>query len=116
MQRDLKIIARKALATIVSSLTRTTMTLVFLYSSQLYELFSSFSYHQKYLLRQQGDVMSALNLSDKDLVTSHVATRLNGYCGGYGSLEALEDEMPKFSLPENVQKRVHGIMSRKSYH
>ena len=92
------------------------MTLVFLYSSQLYELFSSFSYHQKYLLRQQGDVMSALNLSDKDLVTSHVATRLNGYCGGYGSLEALEDEMPKFSLPENVQKRVHGIMSRKSYH
>ena len=73
------------------------------------------SYHQKYLLRQQRDVLSALNLPDKDLVTSHVAARLNGYCGGYGSLEALEEEMPKFNLPENIQKRVRGIMSRKSY-
>ena len=72
------------------------------------------SYHQKYLLRQQRDVLNALNLSEKELVSSHVAARLNGYCGGYGTLEALDGEMTKFDLPENVQKRVRGIVSRKT--
>ena len=71
------------------------------------------SYHQKYLLRQQRDVLTALNLTDEELITSHVATRLNGYCGGYASLEALDNEMPNFNLPENIQKRVRGIVSRK---
>ena len=73
------------------------------------------SYHQKYLLRQQRDVLTALNLSDKELVTSHIAARLNGYCGGYGTVDALNEEMPKFNLPENIQKRLLGIMSRKSH-
>lgn len=72
-------------------------------------------YHQKYLLRQQRDVLDALNLTDKELVTSHVAARLNGYCGGYGTIDALNEEMPQFNLPENIQKRLQGIMSRKSY-
>lgn len=72
------------------------------------------SYHQKYLLRQQRDVLKALNLTEQEIVTSHIATRLNGYCGGYGSLEALDREMPNFNLPENIQKRVQGIVSRKS--
>ena len=72
------------------------------------------SYHQKYLLRQQRDVLTALNLTEEEIVTSHIATRLNGYCGGHGSLEALDTEMPKFNLPENIQKRVRGIVSRKS--
>ena len=77
-------------------------------------IFPYHSYHQKYLLRQQSDVLTALDLSDKDLVTSQVATRLNGYCGGHGSLDALEEEMPQFNLPENIQKSVRGIMSHKS--
>ena len=70
------------------------------------------SYHQKYLLRQQRDVLSALGLSDEALITSHVAARLNGYCGGNGTLEALEAEMASFGLPPNVQDRVRKQVSR----
>lgn len=66
------------------------------------------------MLRQQRDVLSALNLSEKEIVTSRIATRLNGYCGGFGSLETLDKEMPMFCLPDNIQKRVRGIVSRKS--
>ena len=58
--------------------------------------------------------MTALNLLEKELITSHIAARVNGYCGGNGSLEALDEEMPKFNLPENLQKRLRGIVSRKS--
>jgi len=44
------------------------------------------SYHQKYLLRQHQDIHRTLKLSDKELISSTAATRLNGYCGGYGKL------------------------------
>ena len=75
-----------------------------------------YSYHQKYLLRQQRDILQSLNLSDKELITSHVACRLNGYCGGYGTLQELEKEMPGFKLPANVQERVKGVVARGRFH
>lgn len=72
------------------------------------------SYHQKYLLRQQRDVCDALGLSDKEIITSHIATRLNGYVGGHGSLEALEKEMPSFNLSTKLQERVKSLVGRGS--
>jgi hypothetical protein len=36
-------------------------------------------------------IFDSLNLSDKDLITSHVAARLNGYLGGYSTIEAFEE-------------------------
>ncbi len=76
----------------------------------------SYSYHQKYLLRQQRDVLKALNLTDEELITSHAAARLNGYCGGNGSVEELEKELPSFALPSNIQDRVRRLVSRGSFH
>ena len=73
-------------------------------------------YHQKYLLRQQRDILKALNLTDEELVTSHAAARLNGYCGGYGSKVELEKELPSFNLPTNIQDRVRNIVARGSMH
>lgn len=72
------------------------------------------SYHQKYLLRQQNDVLSALGLTDKELITSHVAARLNGYVGGHGNVDSLEKELPDFKLPEKAQERIKRIVSRGS--
>ena len=72
----------------------------------------TFSYHQKYLLRQQSDVYRALGLSDEDLITSSIACRLNGYCGGYGTKAALEEELPAMDLPPNVQDRVRRLAGR----
>ena len=70
------------------------------------------SYHQKYLLRQQRDVLQALNLSDEELIRSHAACRLNGYCGGYGKLDELEKELPQFNLSANAQQRVKILTQR----
>jgi len=55
-------------------------------------------------------------LSDAELITSHIACRLNGYCGGYGSLAELEKELPFFKLPERTQERVKGIVARGRLH
>ena len=71
-----------------------------------------FSYHQKYLLRQQRDILQALNLSDEELVRSHAACRLNGYCGGYGKVNELEKEMPRFNISADAQQRVR-ILTQK---
>ncbi len=56
--------------------------------------------------------MQALKMSDAELITSHVACRLNGYCGGYGSMASLEKELPSFKLSPDIQGRVKGIVSR----
>nr|KAG5686493.1 hypothetical protein BaRGS_018745 [Batillaria attramentaria] len=45
-------------------------------------------YHQKYMLRQYPQLISALKLTDSELIKSSVAARLNGYIGGFGSVEA----------------------------
>lgn len=75
-----------------------------------------YSYHQKYLLRQQRDILQALKLTDKELITSHAAARLNGYCGGNGTLEQLEKELERFGLPPTIQDRVRRLVSRGSFH
>ena len=79
-------------------------------------LLPSLSYHQKYLLRQQRDVLRGLNLTDEELINSHTAARLNGYCGGHGTLQNLEKELPSFNLPPDVQERVRQLVSRGSFH
>lgn len=73
-------------------------------------------YHQKYLLRQQRDILRELNLSEAELITSHTACRLNGYCGGYGSLSEFDREAQSFRLSSNTQERVRKIVSRGAMH
>lgn len=36
-----------------------------------------------------------LGCTEDELITSHTATVLNGYAGGYGTAEGLEKELPK---------------------
>lgn len=50
-------------------------------------------YHQKYYLRRSQELMAALQTvypDDADMVNSTAAARLNGYVGGYGTLEDLQ--------------------------
>lgn len=49
------------------------------------------SYHQKYLLRQHAPLLGSMGLNSKQIITSYVASKLNGYVGGYGS----EDQFDK---------------------
>jgi len=55
-------------------------------------------YHQKYMLRQHYNLFKSLGLSDKALVSSHTAARLNGFVAGYGGLAAFEKEREKLGL------------------
>jgi len=56
-------------------------------------------YHQKFSLRSNKALMSHFEqLPEDDFVNSSVASRLNGYVGGYGSDTALRAEMDGFSL------------------
>ena len=87
------------------------MCILILYT---YNFHSIYSYHQKYLLRQQREIVRGLGLSDAELITSHAACRLNGYVGGYGKLEDLKQELPRFKLGPKVVERIKAIVSQGS--
>ena len=56
---------------------------------EFYSIFFICSYHQKYIMQKHEWLMSALNLKrGQELIDSVIATRLNGYLGGYGEKES----------------------------
>ena len=62
------------------------------------------AYHQKYYLRQAPNLMQEFSLvypNDSDFVDSTAAARINGYVGGYGTLEALQEEVGKLGSAMN---------------
>lgn len=43
------------------------------------------------MLRRYTDILDSLNLTNHDLITSPLASKLNGYLGGYGDKQAFEE-------------------------
>jgi len=73
------------------------------------------NYHQKYLLRRDSYVLSTLGFKqDERLTRSYVASRLNGYVGGYGMLRDFEAEVRKLGLPQKTESYVRNMLSRNS--
>ena len=76
-------------------------------------------YHQKYYLQQVPELFkdfSAIYPEVADLVTSTAAARVNGYLGGYGSLETLPTEIDDLGLSQTGKERlleIVGAMDRK---
>ncbi len=67
------------------------------------------AYHQKHRLRQNSELMrefQAMYASDEDFTNSTAAARINGYLDGYGSLDALEEELGSLGLPPEVRKKL----------
>ena len=75
-----------------------------------------YSYHQKYLLRQNNGIFRALKLSDKELIKSTTAARMNGYCGGFGKLADLEKEIDSFGLDQKTEQELRRIVGRGTHH
>ena len=48
------------------------------------------SYHQKYMLRSHRTLLQSLRLSEREILKSHIAAKLNGYVGGFGNLSDFE--------------------------
>ena len=79
------------------------------------EFYLAEAYHQKYYLRQESDIMkelSAIYPSTEDFIASTATARLNGYAGGYGTLETLRDGLGEFGLSAAGNKRLLEIAER----
>ncbi|KUK62808.1 MAG: Peptide methionine sulfoxide reductase MsrA [Synergistales bacterium 58_81] len=64
-------------------------------------------YHQKFALKGTPaiyDEFRGLFPREEDLVASTAAARANGYLGGYGTLEQLDQDLPMLGLSSESQK------------
>ncbi|OXA58860.1 Peptide methionine sulfoxide reductase [Folsomia candida] len=78
------------------------------------DFYEAENYHQKYLLQSYPRILSQLDIEPgEQLVRSFVATRLNGYIGGYGSMKAFENELEQLALPPQVEQSIKNQISNK---
>lgn len=79
------------------------------------EFYLAEGYHQKYRLQQAGDLLDefrAIYPDDADFVNSTAAARVNGYLGGYGTLEALQAEFEGLGLSPAAQEALLDRLDR----
>ena len=79
-------------------------------------IFTSFrcSYHQKYMLQHHPWLLESLDINPgEQLISSHVAARINGYIGGYGKVQDFNAEGPKLGLNEKMVEYVARKMTSK---
>lgn len=72
-------------------------------------------YHQKYYLSHELDLLNELRTiypAFEDFVSSTAVARVNGYVGGYGTLETLEEELGSLGLSEAGKMRLLKIADR----
>ena len=63
-------------------------------------------------MQQHPWLMNTLDIEPGDeLNNSFVATRINGYIGGYGTLSALEAELPSLKLDDKVADYIRRAMA-----
>ena len=58
----------------------------------------------------QPEIFKELHLSDKQLLSSRLASQLNGYCGGYGTLEEFERDLPSFNISLASQEKIKELI------
>ena len=74
-----------------------------------------FSYHQKYLLQKYPHILVDLDMEPGEpLKHSYAAARINGYVGGYSSVENWKKECPNLDLPATIEAAVTKILTGKS--
>lgn len=72
-----------------------------------------FSYHQKYRLQQHRDLTKLLGLNSlEDLVSSHIAARLNGYVVGRGGVKQFDAEAPKLGINEELATEIRKYVAK----
>jgi len=72
-------------------------------------------YHQKYILRQRGKLLrefEAMYPDPADFTDSTAAARVNGYLGGNGTAEMLEQEIDRLGLTPAGAQTLRGYVQR----
>jgi peptide-methionine (S)-S-oxide reductase len=85
--------------------------------TQASEFYLAEGTHQKYQLRRDKDLLlefTAMYPDEAELVRSTAAARVNGYLGGHGSLERLEDELGTLGLSVASGERLLRIVGRRA--
>ena len=70
-------------------------------------------YHQKYMLKGDAELvreMVRIFPGKQDFVDSTAAARLNGYAGGYGTLEQLDKEIHRMGLSPRGRMRLDNLV------
>jgi len=71
-------------------------------------------YHQKYILQRNPHILEELDIEPgEELIHSYVATRLNGYLGGYGSLDDFDKECKDLQIPKSVENFVRAQFAKR---
>jgi len=74
------------------------------------------NYHQKYLLRSYPLLFRLFGFDDRSLIDGHVAAKVNGYIGGYGSLEQFERDSAVWQLNEQQSTALRTVIARGGVH
>jgi len=74
------------------------------------------NYHQKYLLRSHPLLFRLFGFSDRELVDSHVAAKVNGYIGGYGTMKQFDEDSANWELGDQQVKALKAIVARGGVH
>ena len=79
------------------------------------EFYLAEDYHQKYWLRQKRDLLKELSTiypTDRGLVDSTAAARINGYLANHGTAESLRAEFNDPDLSPQVREKLLKIVSK----
>ena len=73
------------------------------------EFYAAEDYHQKYALQHDAAIMQEFKTmypSFDKIVSSTAAARVNGYLGGFGSIETLREEIDSYGLSRSSGTRL----------
>lgn len=71
------------------------------------EFYEAEDYHQKYQLQRHHALVNALDLEPgEELIKSHVAARINGYVGGYGTLSSYDKEWKTWGITDKMAEYI----------
>uniref|UniRef100_A0A914XML3 peptide-methionine (S)-S-oxide reductase n=1 Tax=Plectus sambesii TaxID=2011161 RepID=A0A914XML3_9BILA len=79
------------------------------YIQPLDKFYQAEDYHQKYWLRTQTGLFKALKLSDKDVVESPLATKLNAFMAGYTDWKVLDALTKEYNIDANTAKVIKEV-------
>ena len=69
--------------------------------------------HQKNQLRRHPALLACINW-EKSLASSHMATRLNGYVGGYNNMASFNKEWERLGLSKEIAMYVRSVIIKRS--
>lgn len=82
---------------------------------QFENFYSAEEYHQKYYLQNKAKLYKELRSmynSFDELISSTLATRINGYIAGYIDISSLEDELKYLEVPEKNYNNLVTMLER----